>query len=58
MEIDGDQLHFQTISRRGDTVDSGVIPRRTMAEMTSPQVSLLPRVLPLPLAPQLLSPVR
>jgi hypothetical protein len=25
MEIDGNQLHFQTISRKGNTVDSGVI---------------------------------
>lgn len=27
-EIDGDQLHFQTIARSGRTVDSGVIERR------------------------------
>ena len=27
-EIDGDQLHFQTITRMGKTVDSGVITRR------------------------------
>ena len=27
-EIDGDQLHFQTIARSGRTVDSGVIQRR------------------------------
>jgi hypothetical protein len=27
MEIAGDQLYFQTISRRGETVDSGVIER-------------------------------
>ena len=26
-EIEGDTLHFQTISRAGDTVDSGAIPR-------------------------------
>ena len=28
-EIEGDRLHFQTISRTGETVDSGVIVRRT-----------------------------
>ena len=28
MEISGDQLHFQTISRTGETVDSGTIERR------------------------------
>jgi 3',5'-cyclic AMP phosphodiesterase CpdA len=28
MEISGDQLYFQTISRTGDTVDSGTIERR------------------------------
>jgi hypothetical protein len=27
-EIDGDQLHFQAITRMGKTVDSGVITRR------------------------------
>ncbi len=26
MEISGDELHFQTISRTGETVDSGVLP--------------------------------
>jgi hypothetical protein len=28
VEIDGDVLRFQTISRQGVTVDSGVIERR------------------------------
>lgn len=51
MEIDGDALHFQTISRRGDTVDRGAIPRRKMPESTSPGVSRLPRVLPWPQLP-------
>jgi hypothetical protein len=27
VEIDGDQLYFQTISRKGETIDSGVIKR-------------------------------
>ena len=26
-EIDGDEMHFQAISRRGQTVDSGVFKR-------------------------------
>jgi hypothetical protein len=29
IEIDGDSLHFQTISRRGRLVDSGTIARQT-----------------------------
>ena len=29
IEIDGDNLHFQTISRRGRVVDSGTITRQT-----------------------------
>ena len=32
MEIAGDELFFQTISRRGQTVDSGVVPRRQIAK--------------------------
>ncbi len=28
VEIAGDNLHFQAVSRAGDTVDSGVVPRR------------------------------
>ena len=28
-EIAGDQMYFNAISRQGQTVDSGVIPRRT-----------------------------
>jgi hypothetical protein len=27
-EIAGDELHFQIISRKGETIDSGVIPRK------------------------------
>ena len=30
-ECDGDQMHFQVISRTGKTVDSGVVPRLTVA---------------------------
>jgi hypothetical protein len=31
-EIDGDQMHFNTISRGGDVVDSGVLSRRKVAQ--------------------------
>jgi hypothetical protein len=55
-ELDGDVLNFQTISRRGDTVDRGAIPRRVMTETTSSRLSPLPRVLPFP--PGLLWPDR
>jgi hypothetical protein len=44
MEIVGDELHFQVISRAGATVDSGVIPRPqqpgkggTLASSTEPE---------------------
>ncbi|MFL6332870.1 MAG: metallophosphoesterase family protein [Pyrinomonadaceae bacterium] len=30
-EVTGDEMHFQVISRTGETVDSGVIPRRKAA---------------------------
>jgi predicted phosphodiesterase len=36
VEIDGDQLHFETISRRGQVVDAGVIIRREAASSESP----------------------
>src|SRR5439155_25119221 len=29
VEISGDKLHFQTISRRGQTIDSGVVERQS-----------------------------
>lgn len=35
MEIEGDELHFQTVSRRGETVDSGMIPRREARQETA-----------------------
>jgi hypothetical protein len=34
MEINGDELYFQTISRTGQTVDSGVIRRQSAANRT------------------------
>jgi hypothetical protein len=49
MEIDGDELHFQTISRRGETVDAGMILRREVKRETagfSPSRSVRPRSRP------------
>jgi len=40
MEIAGDDLYFQTISRTGETVDSGVLPRQTKPAGTSHNQSL------------------
>ena len=34
VEIEKDQMHFQTISRTGTLVDSGVVPRREVAVQT------------------------
>jgi len=31
MEIHGGELHFQAVSRTGETVDSGVIPKPSAA---------------------------
>jgi predicted MPP superfamily phosphohydrolase len=36
MEIDGDDLHFQAVSRTGAVVDSGVVHRRKGAEPAKP----------------------
>jgi hypothetical protein len=36
VEIAGDELYFQTISRTGATVDSGVIRRPAQAQSTAP----------------------
>ena len=35
-EIDGDEMHFQAVSRKGETVDSGVFNRAAGASATSP----------------------
>jgi hypothetical protein len=48
MEIEGDVLHLQTISRRGDTVDRASLPRRKMPDTTTSPISLLPRGLASP----------
>ena len=35
MESDGDQMHFQVITRTGKTVDSGVLNRQQKARPTA-----------------------
>lgn len=40
VEIEGDEMHFQTISRTGETVDEGVVPRRKQADTLTPSASL------------------
>jgi len=37
VEITGDEMHFQTIEAGGQTIDSGVIKRREVAQQTSKQ---------------------
>ena len=48
MEIDGDQLHFQTVSDQQKTVDSGVIARRQIDDKAAPSVPAAPSVKPVP----------
>ena len=47
-EIDGDQMHFQTISDQAKTVDSGVIARRRVDDKAAPSVPAAPSVKPVP----------
>ena len=47
-EIDGDQMHFQTISDQNKTVDSGVITRRSVDNKAAPSVPAAPAVKPVP----------
>jgi hypothetical protein len=47
-EIDGDQLHFQTISDLQKTVDSGVIARRKVDDKAAPSVPAAPSTKPVP----------
>jgi predicted phosphodiesterase len=49
-EINGDEMHFQAVSRKGATVDSGVIRRRVPADSTAMRTPL-PRLLPLSTPP-------
>ena len=47
-EIDGDQMHFQTISDEQKTVDSGIIARRRVDDKAAPSVPAAPSVKPVP----------
>ena len=48
LEIVGDQLHFQTISDVGKTVDSGVITRRRVDTKAAPSQPAAPSTKPVP----------
>ena len=37
VEIDGDRLYFQTLTRTGQTIDSGELPRTSAAQNQAPQ---------------------
>src|SRR5688500_10023047 len=47
-EIDGDQMHFQTISDQNKTVDSGIVTRRAVDNKAAPSVPAAPAVKPVP----------
>ena len=47
-EIDGDQMHFQTISEQGKTVDSGIVARRRVDDKAAPSVPAAPSAKPVP----------
>ena len=47
-EIDGDQMHFQTVSDQGKTVDSGIVTRRRVDDKAAPSVPVAPSVKPVP----------
>jgi hypothetical protein len=51
MEVDGDDLHFQTISRRGATVDAGVLVRRRVQRDTARLILPPPVARPVPPLP-------
>jgi predicted phosphodiesterase len=48
LEIDGDQMHFQTISDLSKTVDSGIIARRKVDDKPAPSVPAAPSAKPVP----------
>lgn len=48
LEIDGDEMHFQTISDQGKTVDSGIVTRRPVDDRAAPSVPAAPPVKPVP----------
>ena len=47
-EIDGDQMHFQTISDQNKTVDSGIVTRRRVDDKAAPSVPAAPSAKPVP----------
>jgi 3',5'-cyclic AMP phosphodiesterase CpdA len=47
-EIDGDQMHFQTITDQGKTVDSGIVTRRSVDNKAAPSVPAAPSMKPVP----------
>lgn len=47
-EIDGDQMHFQTISDQQKTVDSGIVTRRRVDDKAAPSVPAAPAAKPVP----------
>jgi hypothetical protein len=48
LEMVGDQLHFQTISDLGKTVDSGIVTRRRVDTQAAPSQPAAPPVKPVP----------
>jgi hypothetical protein len=42
VEISGDELFFQTISRKGATVDAGIVARRKVRADTAPRPAAAP----------------
>lgn len=47
-EIDGDQMHFQTITDQEKTVDSGIVARRKVDNKAAPSVPAAPAAKPVP----------
>ena len=47
-EIDGDQMHFQTITDQNKTVDSGIVSRRKVDDKAAPSVPAAPAAKPVP----------
>jgi hypothetical protein len=43
VEIEGDALHFQAISRTGETIDAGAVARRRVQESLTPSGTAAPR---------------
>jgi len=56
MEIDGDDLHFQSIDRLGKTVDAGVVKRPGRGELAKPAEPPVASPVPVPPASPAMSP--